>query len=63
MRLERIILALTAFLVAAGYVVWAWGGVDKLRSIGLWLWFGALGVSSLPLLGWLVHRVMRRNRD
>jgi hypothetical protein len=63
MKLERIILLLAAFMLAAGYIAWALGGADGLRSLGVWFWLGAFGVLGLPLLAWLVHFVVKRGRD
>lgn len=63
MKLERIILSLAAVLMAAGWMTWLLGGAAALRSVGVWLWLGAFGVLSLPLLGWLVHLIVKRGRD
>jgi hypothetical protein len=63
MRLERIILSLAVLLMVAGCVTWLLGGAAALRSLGIWFWFGAFGVLSLPLVGWLVHAIVKRGRD
>ena len=63
MRIERVILALAVFLMVAGCVTWLLGGADALRNLGIWFWFGAFGVLSLPLVGWLVHFMVKRGRD
>jgi ribose/xylose/arabinose/galactoside ABC-type transport system permease subunit len=63
MRLERIILTLAVILMAAGCLTWLLGGADALPSLGIWFWFGAFGVLSLPLIGRLVHFFVKRGRD
>jgi hypothetical protein len=63
MRLERIILSLTVLLMVAGWVTWLLGGATAMRSLGMWFWVGAFGVLSLPLVGWLVHFIVKRGRD
>jgi hypothetical protein len=63
MRLERIILSLAVALMIAGWVTWLLGGPAGLRSLGIWLWLGAFGALSLPLVGWLVHFIVKRGRD
>ncbi|HET8933976.1 MAG TPA: hypothetical protein VFN67_11075 [Polyangiales bacterium] len=63
MRLERIILTLAVLLMVAGWVTWLLGGAIAMRSLGIWLWSGAFGVLSLPLVGWLVHFIVKRGRD
>jgi hypothetical protein len=63
MRLERIILSLAALLLLGGFAAWAVGGFQYLRSVGIWLWFGAFAVLSLPMLGWLIDRIVHRRRD
>jgi ribose/xylose/arabinose/galactoside ABC-type transport system permease subunit len=63
MRLDRIILSLATLLLIAGYVAWALGGAESVRHVSIWLWFAGFGVLSLPLLVWLAHRVVRRDRE
>ena len=63
MRLERIILSLAVLLMVAGCATWLLGGAAALRSYGIWLLLGAFGVLSLPLVGWLVHFIVKRGRD
>lgn len=63
MRLERIILSLAVVLLVAGWVTWLVGGAAEMRSVGIWFWIGAFGVLSLPLIGWLVHLIVKRGRD
>ena len=63
MRLERIILSLAVVLLVAGWVTWLLGGAAEMRSLGIWLWIGAFVVLSLPLVGWLVHFIVKRGRD
>ena len=59
MKPERIIIGLASLLLAAGFVVWGAGGAVALRALGIWLWVGALGVLSLPLLLWLLDLIVR----
>jgi ribose/xylose/arabinose/galactoside ABC-type transport system permease subunit len=63
MRLERIILSLAMLLMVAGWVTWLLGGAAVVRSLGMWFWFGAFGVLSLPLVALLVHFIAKRRRD
>jgi hypothetical protein len=63
MKLERIILSLAVFLMAAGCLIWLLGGAAALRSYGLWFWFGAFGVLSLPLIVSLIYLIVKRGRD
>lgn len=62
MKPERIVLLLAWLLLAAGFIAWAAGGAQLLRSAGIWLWVGAAGVLGLPLLIWLVDAVFRAVR-
>jgi hypothetical protein len=48
--------------MVAGCITWLLGGSAALRSLGLWFWFGAFGVLSLPLVDWLVHFIVKRGR-
>jgi hypothetical protein len=63
MRIERFILSLSVLLMVAGWATWLLGGATALRSLGIWFWIGAFGVLSLPLVGWLVHFIVKRSRD
>lgn len=63
MKLERIILSLAVLLMAAGCMTWLLGGAAALRGYGLWFWFGALGVLSLPLVVSLIYFIVKRGRD
>jgi hypothetical protein len=62
MKLERTILACAWLMLVSGFVVWAVGGAQLLRSLGIWLWLGGAGVLSLPLLFWLADVLFRAVR-
>lgn len=62
MKPERIILALAWLMLAAGFVVWAVGGADSLRSTSIWLWLAGAGVLGLPLMLWVAYVVVRAVR-
>lgn len=49
MKPERMLAALAFFLLLAGYVTWAFGGTEALRSVGIWLFLAAAGVLFVPL--------------
>lgn len=54
MRIERIILIVVWVMLGAGIVALATGGIRHL-NLGIWLFFGALAVMSLPLLIWIIN--------
>jgi hypothetical protein len=62
MKPERILLLAVWLLLAAGFIVWAAGDGDLVRSLGIWLWVGAAGVLGLPLLLWLIDATRRSLR-
>lgn len=63
MKIERILLAATWLLLVAGIVWVVRGGTPGHASVSVWLLLAAFGILSLPLLGWLVYRVIRRGRE
>jgi|GEM_PF-3112379 len=62
MKPERILLLLVWLLLGAGFVVWAAGDAQLMRSLGVWLWVGAAGILGLPLLLWLIDAILRTVR-
>jgi predicted RND superfamily exporter protein len=62
MKPDRVVLSIAGLLLAAGFVTWAVGGVDFLRSLGVWLWVGAVAVMCAPLLFLLAERLFSRRR-
>lgn len=38
-------------------------GIRYRAAEATWFWIGAFGVLSLPLVGWLVHSIVKRGRD
>jgi hypothetical protein len=62
MKPERMLLDAVWLLLLAGLVAWL-SRSPQLQKIALWIGLGAFGVACLPLLGWLIHTLVKRTRD
>jgi hypothetical protein len=62
MKPERIVLSIAAVLFAAGFGTWMVGGAELMRTVGIWLWLGGIGVLGLPLILLIVDSIVKAVR-